>query len=50
MAQPLDNLDILLARLITELNIDTDKFYLAGQSMGGNGMEYGAKNVNMFTY
>ena len=44
-----DKLDALLARLITELNIDTDKFYLAGQSMGGNGAwEYGAKNLNMF--
>ena len=44
-----DKLDALLSRLLKELRIDSDRFYLAGQSMGGNGVwEYGAKNKDMF--
>ena len=44
-----DKLDALLSRLLKELRIDSDRFYLAGQSMGGNGVwEYGAKNKVMF--
>ncbi len=44
-----DKLDALLSRLLKELRIDSDRFYLAGQSMGGNGVwEYGAKNKDVF--
>jgi predicted peptidase len=43
------NLDLLLSRLTKELSIDTNRFYLVGQSMGGNGVwEYGVKNKDMF--
>lgn len=46
-----ENLDALLGRLVAseELGIDKSKFYIVGQSMGGNGcIEYAARSPEMF--